>query len=869
MDLSNNLVHAVPADIFVNATALATFYISSTFSLNLAENPVTYISTNAFQSLSNPKFNFNKELVMDLVLNLSYLAAPDTRMGQFPDVNTTTQRPTSAVLPTSTSGTPGGNHPHLAYGPASTFTFAGPLFQSMSSSVTLLVSASGVSPGIVNALRSFDGNLTVDLSYNNISEIEALQPMSSATGRLMALNISHNKLSSAVGLYNVDIALDLSFNQIPFLPSYAFGNNLEVLYVSNNEITALANNSFNYSFALETLDLSANNLTYISASFLDNVPTLKVLVVTNNQIRALPSRSNHIATPSSAAGNVLKCAQYGPQTMGCSCDSHGPYPVLSTLCGYERCTATTTGCENHTFFNSTDCALQPWSTCVASRPPGEYYSTLQQVFQPISDCSTSFKRLDGSNASTAADIGTNTTNGTYLKAYQFAAPTNVSDRQCSICSTCPADFNTVPCTATTNTVCRKQDKLGMGDIAAIALSVVLLGAVAAIAVVFGRAQRRKRAKAQENLEMTEELLGSVEREKDRVVEENERMQQAWTIEEGDLKFAGVIGQGAFGTVYKGVWGHIPVAIKVLRMPIDDLDPMMTEDFNQEVTFMQTIRHPNLLIFYGAGIDKDSRAFLVTELMAGGSLRKMLLDQTKDMPWAMRLVFATDAAKGMRYLHEKKTLHRDLKSDNCFVSEDMRVKVADFGTGKIQSSFHGASADGETGSVDLLPLPTAADLTASMRTGSLTSGTGSPLWMSPEALQGLRVPVRDAWALDVYSYAIVLWELWGRGQPWNEIEAEGIEFFEKLTELVVSGVRPALPPTAGVAPSGYHDLMQACWASKPTDRLPFTTIVARLEQISATVAAESKKQKGRKKTVRLQPALKDTDAIPLMQPNTYE
>lgn len=77
--------------------------------------------------------------------------------------------------------------------------------------------------------------------------------------------------------------------------------------------------------------------------------------------------------------------------------------------------------------------------------------------------------------------------------------------------------------------------------------------------------------------------------------------------------------------------------------------------------MQTIRHPNLLIFYGAGIDKDSRAFLVTELMAGGSLRKMLLDRSKDISWSMRLVFATDAAKGMRYLHEKKTLHRDLKS----------------------------------------------------------------------------------------------------------------------------------------------------------------------------------------------------------------
>jgi serine/threonine protein kinase len=92
--------------------------------------------------------------------------------------------------------------------------------------------------------------------------------------------------------------------------------------------------------------------------------------------------------------------------------------------------------------------------------------------------------------------------------------------------------------------------------------------------------------------------------------------------------------------------HIPVAIKVLRQPLDEVNPHMTEEFMREVKFMRSIRHPHLLLLYGAGMDEESRAFLVTELMVG-SLRALLLDNTKQIDWATRLQFAVDAASGMK------------------------------------------------------------------------------------------------------------------------------------------------------------------------------------------------------------------------------
>lgn len=48
-----------------------------------------------------------------------------------------------------------------------------------------------------------------------------------------------------------------------------------------------------------------------------------------------------------------------------------------------------------------------------------------------------------------------------------------------------------------------------------------------------------------------------------------------------------------------------------------------------------------------------------------------------------------------------------------------------------------------------------------------AGVGTLLWMAPEALRGAKIKEGMAKALDVYSYAIVLWEIWTRGRPWDE------------------------------------------------------------------------------------------------------
>mmetsp|Transcript_16869 Transcript_16869/g.43896 ORF Transcript_16869/g.43896 Transcript_16869/m.43896 type:complete len:272 (-) Transcript_16869:954-1769(-) len=254
--------------------------------------------------------------------------------------------------------------------------------------------------------------------------------------------------------------------------------------------------------------------------------------------------------------------------------------------------------------------------------------------------------------------------------------------------------------------------------------------------------------------------------------------------------------------------------------------------------MRSIRHPHLLTFYGAGTNSELRPFLVTELMIGGSLRSVLLDHDKALDWLTRLSFVADAASGMAYLHDRGTVHRDLKADNCFVDAYMRVKVADFGAGRIISQLQ-----------QQLPEQNAnfAMLAQADRARSLSQGSGSILWMPPEVLQCARITEEWASAIDVYSFAVVMWEVWTRAQPWQEIEGEGFAFVDELDRRLARGDRPRLPKGTPPAPEGYQELMERCWSSQPADRPPCSEAHDRLVAIIELVGG------GRRKTVSVSSA----------------
>jgi serine/threonine protein kinase len=255
----------------------------------------------------------------------------------------------------------------------------------------------------------------------------------------------------------------------------------------------------------------------------------------------------------------------------------------------------------------------------------------------------------------------------------------------------------------------------------------------------------------------------------------------WRMARTDFTTDKELGSGVSATVYLGnvIKTGTPCAVKV--MTFKKLIGGALRAFEREVVVLSTIEHPALLRFIGA---VDTPPFcIVTEWMAGGSLYQAL-HRPDFLNGTDRTKIAIDVARGMHFLHSKLLVHRDLKSLNVLLTDKKQARVADFGTSR--------SVDDGT---------------------RMTGNVGTPHWMAPEVLNSTGMYDGKA---DVYSYAVMLWELVTSRIPYQGMERE------EITANVAHGtLRPKIP--AGVCPA-LRELMEAGWAQRPRDRPSFRQIL---------------------------------------------
>ncbi|KAL9430981.1 hypothetical protein AB3S75_026219 [Citrus x aurantiifolia] len=290
-----------------------------------------------------------------------------------------------------------------------------------------------------------------------------------------------------------------------------------------------------------------------------------------------------------------------------------------------------------------------------------------------------------------------------------------------------------------------------------------------------------------------------------------RKTEEWEIELAKLDIRHEIARGTYGTVYRGAYDGQDVAVKILDWAEDGMvtsaeAAAIRASFRQEVAVWQKLDHPNVTKFIGASMGttnlkipsqsatSDSHNSLpsraccvVVEYLPGGTLKKFLIrNKRKKLAFKVVIQIALDLARGLSYLHSKKIVHRDVKTENMLLDANRTLKIADFGVARVEAQ----------------------------NPRDMTGETGTLGYMAPEVLDGKPYNRK----CDVYSFGICLWEIYCCDMPYPDLS-----FTDVSSAVVRQNLRPDIPRCC---PSSLASIMRKCWDANP-DKRPVMDEVAKL------------------------------------------
>jgi serine/threonine protein kinase len=192
------------------------------------------------------------------------------------------------------------------------------------------------------------------------------------------------------------------------------------------------------------------------------------------------------------------------------------------------------------------------------------------------------------------------------------------------------------------------------------------------------------------------------------------------IQPGDFERRQLLGQGSFGSVHLCVDRRTGWTGAFKTLTSDKLDAQQLEFFQREVEILAKCHHPFLLQMIGFTLNPLG---IITDFMVCGSLWDYLRKHPMELSGTVRTNIAIGIADGMRCLHSRKVLHRDLKSGNVLLDSRLLPRVADFGLGKFVEQANAAA----------------------------TQACGTAQWMAPEQL----FTKNYSFPVDVYAYGMIL------------------------------------------------------------------------------------------------------------------
>ena len=230
------------------------------------------------------------------------------------------------------------------------------------------------------------------------------------------------------------------------------------------------------------------------------------------------------------------------------------------------------------------------------------------------------------------------------------------------------------------------------------------------------------------------------------------------MSEKTYKIIKQIGKGSFGTVYLCQNLKLKELCVIKRINLSKLDDKEKEETINESKILQKLDHQNIIKFYDVFIEKKSEITLnlVTEYADGGDLSEKIKNQKKNnyFPENEILDYFIQICFALKHIHDKKIIHRDLKSQNIFLTKKGIVKLGDFGVAKnLQNTWKKASTI-----------------------------IGTPYYLSPEIVMSKPYSFKS----DIWSLGVLLYEMMSLKMPFDAVS------LPMLTLKIMKGDYPPPP-----------------------------------------------------------------------------
>ncbi|XP_060743977.1 serine/threonine-protein kinase Nek3 [Tachysurus vachellii] len=245
----------------------------------------------------------------------------------------------------------------------------------------------------------------------------------------------------------------------------------------------------------------------------------------------------------------------------------------------------------------------------------------------------------------------------------------------------------------------------------------------------------------------------------------------------------VIGEGSFGRalLVQLNTDKVKWVMKEIRLPKAEGG---VESARAEAVLLSTMTHPNIVAFRES-FEDDGHLYIVMEFCSGGDLLQKIRQQNGSLfPEDVILRWFSQMCLGTKHIHDKRVLHRDLKSKNIFLTDHLTIKLGDFGSACALNSAKGYAQ----------------------------TYVGTPYYVSPEIWDNQPYNNKS----DIWSLGCVLYELCTLRHPFEA---------RSWKSLILKVCRGSYTPLPSRLPYELHYLIKHMFKTNPRDRPSIHTILS--------------------------------------------